>query len=44
MAGRALLSFRIPQVGPLGSRQTESDEVRLAIDESELMAEAVTSQ
>jgi len=40
----ALLSFRIPQVGPPGSRQTESDEVLLAIDESELMAEAVTTQ
>ncbi len=39
----ALLSFRIPQVGPLGSRQTNAD-VRLAIDESELMAEAVTTQ
>ncbi|MGZ4785642.1 MAG: MFS transporter [Acidimicrobiales bacterium] len=40
----ALLSFRIPQVGPLGSRQIRSDEVRLAVEESELMAESVATQ
>jgi predicted MFS family arabinose efflux permease len=40
----AVLSFRIPQVGPLGSRQVPSDEVRLAFEESELMAESVTTQ
>jgi len=42
----ALLSFLIPQVGPRGSRQAPpvDDEVRLAIDESELMAESTATQ
>ena len=42
----ALLSFLIPQVGPRGSRQAPpvDDEVQLAIDESELMAESMATQ
>lgn len=39
----AMLSFLIPQVGPIGSMQ-KTDEQRLAIEESEAMAEAVTTQ
>ena len=38
------LSFRIPQVGPRGSRQDALDEqTELMIDESEAMAETFTS-
>jgi hypothetical protein len=41
----AALSFLIPQIGPPGSRQTTTDDdVRLAIDESELMAESIATQ
>jgi EmrB/QacA subfamily drug resistance transporter len=42
----AVLSFLIPQVGPRGSRQAApvDDEVRLAIEESELMAESIATQ
>ncbi len=41
----AILSFLIPQSGPLGSRQTaRPDDVQLAIDESELMAESMATQ
>jgi Na+/melibiose symporter-like transporter len=42
----ALLSFLIPQVGPRGSRQAPvvDDDVRLAIEESELMAESMATQ
>ncbi|CAN5456113.1 DHA2 family efflux MFS transporter permease subunit [soil metagenome] len=41
----AALSFLIPQVGPRGVRQTAADErSALATEESELMAESVTTQ
>jgi hypothetical protein len=42
----AVLSFLIPQVGPRGSRQAApvDDEVRLAMEESELMAESIVTQ
>jgi EmrB/QacA subfamily drug resistance transporter len=40
----AALSFKIPQVGPRGSRQgTRDEDQELAIEESELMAESVTT-
>jgi fucose permease len=40
----AALSFKIPQVGPRGSRQAPvDDEQDLAVEESELMAESVTA-
>jgi EmrB/QacA subfamily drug resistance transporter len=41
----AMLSFLIPQIGPPGSRQAAAAaDVELAIEESELMAESITTQ
>ena len=44
LAFGAALSFKIPQVGPRGSRQGPVDEEQeLSVEESELMAESVTA-